>query len=214
MFFAQKIYYNNKPLVYTNAAAQYLKKYPVSIGYLFLKGSNTDNLSLAQNHLKDAGSSGVLIEDNDIQAFQELLQESFTPITAAGGVVSSPGNKTLMIYRHGKWDLPKGKLEDGEDIQECARREVMEETGLPKNIEVGQEICRTYHVYSYKSTQVLKTTYWFRMTVNKEYLLSPQEEEDILKAVWIEEKDLPGCVLQTWNTVKEVLELAGKKTEG
>lgn len=213
MFFAQKIYFNNKPLILTNSATQCLKEYPVSAGYLFLKGAFARNLRLAQSHLKNIGSLGVLLEDIDVAAFEVLLQEFFIPITAAGGVVTAPGNKTLMIYRRGKWDLPKGKLDEGEDIQECALREVIEETGLREKIELGPEIGKTYHVYIHESIQIFKTTYWFEMKVSKECPLVPQKEENILEAAWIKEKDLSACVRRSWNAVKEVLEQAGKKIE-
>ena len=41
-----------------------------------------------------------------------------------------------MIFRRGKWDLPKGKLDKGEKIEDCAVREVEEETGL-KNVKLN-----------------------------------------------------------------------------
>jgi len=36
----------------------------------------------------------------------------------------------LLHYIGGHWDLPKGKLEEGETLEQAAIREVMEETGL------------------------------------------------------------------------------------
>ena len=38
--------------------------------------------------------------------------------------------KLLMIFRRGKWDLPKGKLDKGETFERCAVREIEEETGF------------------------------------------------------------------------------------
>lgn len=54
---------------------------------------------------------------------------------AAGGVVwreGPTGVEVLLVHRPGydDWTFPKGKLESGECLLECARREVREETGV------------------------------------------------------------------------------------
>lgn len=57
-------------------------------------------------------------------------------VRAAGGVVVRPdgsgGVEVLVVHRprYDDWSLPKGKVEPGESDEECARREVSEETGL------------------------------------------------------------------------------------
>ena len=56
----------------------------------------------------------------------------FALIEAAGGVVVNDCGQWLMIRRNGRWDLPKGHLECGERIEECAAREIEEETGVPR----------------------------------------------------------------------------------
>lgn len=54
---------------------------------------------------------------------------------AAGGILLRPAGRerfeVACIHRPGRddWSLPKGKLEPGESFEECARREVLEETG-------------------------------------------------------------------------------------
>src|SRR5690606_36319773 len=116
----------------------------------------------AKQHLLTATGRGALIEDISIKALKEGLGNSFDSIEAAGGVVSNPDGGVLMIYRRGKWDLPKGKRDDGETVEDCAMREVMEETGLPE-LQLGDKICETYHVYEQGGTELLKTTHWYRM---------------------------------------------------
>ena len=61
-------------------------------------------------------------------------------ITAAGGLVQNNEGAFLLIYRRGFWDLPKGKLDLGESIPECAVREVQEETGL-QTLDLGPFLC-------------------------------------------------------------------------
>jgi 8-oxo-dGTP diphosphatase len=56
-------------------------------------------------------------------------------VRAAGGAVvrqGSGGPEVLLVHRpaYDDWSLPKGKAHRGESDEDCARREVEEETGL------------------------------------------------------------------------------------
>jgi len=125
-------------------------------------------------------------------------------IIAAGGIVYNEEGKILIIERLGKWDLPKGKLEEGEDIPTCAVREVMEECGV-EDITLGQELISTYHTYPYKGVASLKRTYWFRMYTSHKGELIPQAEEDITKAQWIHPSDLSMVLENTYASIAELL---------
>jgi 8-oxo-dGTP pyrophosphatase MutT (NUDIX family) len=210
MFFERKIYINNRPLILTNSFENYIGKHPIAGGYLMMTGAFARNFRLAQEHLKLPRSLGVIIEDISIDALIKQLAETFEPIEAAGGVVSNPDGGVLMIYRRGKWDLPKGKRDDGEGIEACAEREVIEETGLPK-LTMGEKICETYHVYSQNGTELLKTTHWYQMRTKKAYELTPQKEENILEARWVAEKKIGNYMTQSYDVIKEILQEAGKK---
>jgi 8-oxo-dGTP pyrophosphatase MutT (NUDIX family) len=107
-------------------------------------------------------------------------------ILAAGGLVINNRNELLMIFRRGKWDLPKGKLDDGETIEACALREVQEETGL-KKINLGQLVGITFHEYfnTYTQKQTLKETHWYKMQVSGDEALVPQTEEQIELIEWV-----------------------------
>src|SRR5690606_23151875 len=163
MFFERKIYINDKPLVLTNSAQHYVMQHATTSGYLFLKGAFPRNFRIAQKHLNKFTSLGVLIEDISIAALEKELENTFHPVTAAGGVVCNPDGGVLMIYRRGKWDLPKGKLDEGEAIEACAVREVVEETGLPDELQLGRKICETFHVYAHGAKDMLKVTHWYKM---------------------------------------------------
>lgn len=115
------------------------------------------------------------------------MSSKATPITAAGGVVYSKIKgevHVLMIYRNEVWDLPKGKHDEGETIEECAVREVAEETGS-KPPKIKFPIMDTIHEYEDEWGHFLKTTHWFAMkTKSKQF--RPQKSEGIEKVCWIE----------------------------
>lgn len=207
MNFIRKIYINNKPLILTNSADYYIMHNPVASGYMLAKGAFKRNFRILQQHLKAWGSIGAIIEDISVNTLHNCLFEVYEPMEAAGGVVCNDNQEILMIYRRGKWDLPKGKKEDGESNEQCAIREVMEETGL-EQIELDRKIHTTYHVYSHNMKEVLKTTCWYMMKVKGKPLLMPQEEENILEAKWISIKELEYYLGQTYEGIKEVVRKA------
>ena len=65
-------------------------------------------------------------------------------VRAAGGVVwrndRAGGVQVLVVHRprYDDWSLPKGKCDPGESFEDCARREVWEETGL--RCELGADL--------------------------------------------------------------------------
>ena len=208
MFFTQKIYYNNKPLILTNDRRAYLKTNPMAEGYLSLTGAFPRNFRLAFEHLGRFTSLGAIIEDISRQALQRELFNLYEPVDAAGGVVMNEREEVLMIFRRGKWDLPKGKCDDDEDIESCALREVSEETGL-KQLRLGEKICDTYHVYAQNGQNLLKCTAWYRMGGTLTEVLVPQEEENILEARWIAGRDLAPILFKSYEAIREVLLQAG-----
>ena len=88
-------------------------------------------------------------------------------IVAGGGLLLNEHHELLMIFRRGCWDLPKGKLDDGETIEACALREVEEETGVG-NLLSGGLLGITRHQYfdPYIKEEVIKETHWYAMNVN------------------------------------------------
>lgn len=159
-------------------------------------------------HLSKPKTLGALIEDVSEPSLIAELQHLFVPIDAAGGVVFNEDESVLMIYRRGRWDLPKGKRDEGEDLAACAAREVGEETGL-QHLSVEHKICDTWHVYSQDGGQVLKRTAWYRMRGTKAEVLHPQASENILEARWIAPRDVGPIIFKSYEAVREALECAG-----
>jgi ADP-ribose pyrophosphatase YjhB (NUDIX family) len=137
----------------------------------------------------------------DEQSNLEIICESLKFLKAGGGIVMSDSQELLFIYRHGKWDLPKGKLEKGETIDVCALREVEEETGV-QNLEIIELLMCTYHIYI-EDTYILKETTWFLMKT-KHQQLAPQKEEGITKAVWVHQNKIEKQLESTYESVKDI----------
>lgn len=126
-------------------------------------------------------------------------------IVAGGGIVENEEKKILFQLRRGKWDLPKGKLDEGETIEECAVREVEEETGLT-NIELGELVGVTHHFYTENAVEIEKETHWFAMKVAGQQRLVPQVEEDILELRWVAENELEDYLSNSFQNIVEIVE--------
>lgn len=131
-------------------------------------------------------------------------------VVAAGGLVINESGHLLMIFRRGFWDLPKGKLDEGETIEQCAVREVKEETGLI-NIELGGLIGVTYHDYFDKWTNrdVTKETHWFEMHISNKQQLIPQTEEDIEKIEWVNTFVAKEYLKNSYSNIVEIMKKSG-----
>lgn len=210
MIFSKKIYINDKPLILTTDKGDYLAKNPEAEAYMVMSGANKENILSAISQLDKPTLDGIMIEGESEEIIEKQLSKLFRPITAAGGIAYNEDNAILMIYRRGKWDLPKGKLDEGEGIEECALREVMEETGL-EHLTITEKIIDTYHIYHQNNEQFLKLTVWYKMTGTKADKLLPQKEENIIEARWVAQKDLAPFASRTYEAIREVLHLAGMR---
>ncbi len=112
-------------------------------------------------------------------------------IESAGGLVCNDDNCILMIFKRGKWDLPKGRVE-GDDYQASALREVKEETGLNINkLVITGVLVPTWHTTSHGMQKYLKKTHWFLMHYNGHFDdVKPQVEEGIIECRWVHLCDL------------------------
>ena len=131
-------------------------------------------------------------------------------LVAGGGLVRNEQEALLMIFRRGKWDLPKGKLEKGETIEQCAVREVMEETGL-QSIELGKLIEISYHNYfdPFLQEEVIKETHWFSMLAKGYQALIPQAAEDITQIKWVFGPEMETCLQNSYGNIVSVIRKEG-----
>ena len=106
-----------------------------------------------------------------------------TVVRAAGGLVVRD-EQVLLVHRpkYDDWTFPKGKADDGESDEECAVREVGEETGLRCRLE--QELGATEYVDARGRPKRVR---WWRMLPVDDHGFTPNEEVDELRWVTPEE---------------------------
>ncbi len=135
-------------------------------------------------------------------AFAAFAAE-FTPVEAAGGIVVNGRGEWLMIHRNGRWDLPKGHLEVYETLEECAVREVGEETGVTGAC-VVRPLCDTLHGYNIYGKWELKRTHWYEMRIAGDTPPAPQREEGIDRARWCSPAEVRRNLEGTFPTIRRV----------
>lgn len=165
--------------------------------------SKADSIK-AYRDFRRSKSSDLIIVFHDVMAAWDEFSKHFTSIEAAGGRVRNSNNETLFIFRRGKWDLPKGKIEDDEDVEEAAIREVEEECGV-SGLKIIRELPSTYHIYTQDNEEILKRTYWFEMFSDDKRNLVPQEEEGITEVIWMNEKEVKRALQNTYESIIEVM---------
>lgn len=153
---------------------------------------------------KVAGAAQVTIAVPDVEAAWEAFARTYKRVEAAGGAVSDEQGRLLAIHRLGRWDLPKGKVDEGEAVEEAAVREVMEECGL-RDVERGAHLCATWHTYVRKGERHLKRTDWYRMRASSRQPLIAQSEEDITEVRWLAPAEVEAMKAETYPSLLPVI---------
>lgn len=139
---------------------------------------------------------------NPSESWQDF-KRCFKLIQAAGGRVMNTKGEMLWIKRLGVWDLPKGKIEKGEKTELAAVREVEEECGISQ-LQIKKVLPNTYHMYKLEDQTILKETIWFEMQTTDHSELTPQVEEAIEAAVWVDQKDLKEKLANTYPSISSL----------
>lgn len=210
MDFTQKIYYNDKPIVLCADTEAFILNHPEAQHFKIIEGYTDERLFEALMELEMPQPLGIIFKDNAPQMSFKQIQNLFGLVAAGGGLVSNEHNDLLMIFRRGKWDLPKGKLDKDETIEDCALRELSEETGLSQ-LTLGEKLCETYHIYDEKGKKRIKYTTWFKMLHTARENLVAQTEEDIEEVLWVNTSNLAPFMSNTYSAIKDVLITAGMR---
>jgi 8-oxo-dGTP pyrophosphatase MutT (NUDIX family) len=186
-----KIYLNDQHLLLSNDEGQ-----------TFVR--NSQDIAAVIREIERSSMSKAIHSADPLKDLEEI-KKHYLVVQAGGGLVSTPDGHILLIHRKGKWDLPKGKLEKGEDLQACALREVEEETGL-QQISIGDKLHVTYHTYVEKGIAILKESHWYLMEVSGRQNLSPQTEEDIEQCLWVSLEEIESYYDGAHASIRDVLQ--------
>lgn len=177
-------------------------------GHLLLLNATPATAERLIGLLEEADISNLLsvtLQCLDKDAVESRIKSLYKVVKAAGGVVTHEG-RMLLIFRRGVWDLPKGKLDEGESSKVGAMREVEEETGAV--VALGEKICTTYHTYTLNGSRILKRTKWYMMALLDDTKLAPQSEENIEKVAFMEPKQAQIALASSFSSIRHVVEQA------
>jgi 8-oxo-dGTP pyrophosphatase MutT (NUDIX family) len=201
-----KIYFNNKPLFLCDIIDKTIEPFIHHDDAVFIDELDSHTIKTIIHEMQQPQIHAGVFFHPDLEKLKKALFKKFTVIQAAGGLVTNEKDEVLMIFRRGMWDLPKGKLDAGEKLEDCAVREVEEETGL-RNIELLSPLIITYHTYHEGSKFLLKESHWYKMKVSGEQNLVPQTEEDIHEIKWVNKTELKQYMKKSFPSVVDVLQV-------
>jgi 8-oxo-dGTP pyrophosphatase MutT (NUDIX family) len=200
-----KIYFNDKPLFLCDNLDEFIEPYVHHDDAVFIDELDNHTVKAMIHEMESEKIHAGVFFHPKLEELKKAFFKKFVVVPAAGGLVSNEENQILMILRRGKWDLPKGKLDPGETLEECALREVKEETGL-ENIKLTGPLTITYHTYREGTRFILKESHWYRMKTKSGQSLVPQAEEDIHEIKWVTPEELESYLSNTFPSIVDVLQ--------
>lgn len=201
-----KIYFDNKPLFLCDELDETIQPYVHHDDAVFIDELNSHTIRSMIHEMEQQDIHAGVFYHTDLNDLKKAFFKKFTFIQAAGGLVQNENNEFLLIFRRGKWDLPKGKLDKGEKLEDCAIREVEEETGL-KNVKLISPLTITFHTYHEGARFILKESHWYKMKISGAQKLVPQTTEDIHEIKWVKAEDITPYLKNTFPSVSDVLKL-------
>ena len=129
-------------------------------------------------------------------------------IKTAGGIVLK-NDKILFIYKRGRWDLPKGKVEQGASSRSTAKTEISEETGLPRNqLKVLKKLIPTHYHKKVDGRIIVKKTDWFLIMFKGDEAtpLIPDKNEGITDCKWFSFDELVLVLEKSHERIRYLIE--------
>jgi ADP-ribose pyrophosphatase YjhB (NUDIX family) len=182
-------------------------------GTVYINNVSNNDIStiLGWLELKKLGKLDTIIcRSEDYIRTKEFIKSQFRIIRAAGGLVQKE-DKFLLIYRLGKWDLPKGKLEKDEKSKIAAVREVGEECGV--DAEIIDKLTTTWHTYIQEGKRILKKSTWYNMNCIDDSHMEPQYVENIEEIRWMNHAEVQQAMKNSFRSIKGVFEAFADRNE-
>ncbi|HNP99354.1 MAG TPA: NUDIX domain-containing protein [Bacteroidia bacterium] len=198
-----KVFVNDKPFI----IREVYQSEPAREEDVQVLSESTTELSKAIGDLErnKKWKAVIYLCDSPLQVWRQFV-DAYSLIEAAGGLVKNDQSNYLLIYRRGKWDLPKGKLDYEESPEQAGVREGEEECGIGQ-LKIVKNLPTTFHTYPEGGKRILKKTHWYLMESRDKRPLVPQLEEDILEAVWMDEMQIKKTVYpKTYNSIRSLLQ--------
>lgn len=193
------------------------RKEPISkaklIHHVWISNVTVDDIKIILYLLNSKVPTNLLsleITTAEYENVKEFIKGQFKLVKAAGGLVRKK-DKFLMIYRLKKWDLPKGKKENGERYKQTAVREVEEECNI--SVKLAGKVCTTWHTYTMNKNSMLKQTKWYVMNVVDDTKMKPCIAEDIEELRWMTQKEVYHALENSYKSIQFVFEEYYRKAE-
>jgi 8-oxo-dGTP pyrophosphatase MutT (NUDIX family) len=201
-----KVFFNGRQIILTQSLPENRKNSSILCHQLEHLDSLPEIIQIFLTEEEDE----VWVVFGNLDKLWQKFRENFILIDAAGGVVRKDG-KFLFIFRRAKWDLPKGKIENGESARQAALREVEEECGV-FSLSIQKQLPTTWHIYQspYRKNfgeWVLKETSWFEMNLLADEEPIPQTEEDISEIKWVANSDFAEILGNTYPNLEQIIRL-------
>lgn len=194
-----KVFVDHKPIIFAS-------KEEIPVDGLII---NFEELPVEREELKPllkkVGLNAPLyILCNDVKQDFKSYFKQYKKIKAAGGIVKRK-EKYLIIKRNGMWDIPKGRIEKGENKRLAAVREIEEECGIVSPV-IDSFITKTYHIFKFKGFDAIKTTFWYYLKYTGPKETHPQRLEGITKAKWVNYDELLSIRGKTYGSINQLLD--------